>query len=170
MKEKRLSPDELAKNVASVAVMAAILEVCKQILNPIPNVELISFLLVVFTLKFGPRRSIIAAWIFTGLEIFTWGPQLWVVFYIYTWPVLILAAHIFRRFDKAIVFAVISGLFGLSFGGLSAITYIITSGLKTAVAWWIAGLSYDAVHCISNFVIMLVLYTPVMRVIKRINI
>lgn len=163
---KHLSP---AKEAAMIAIMAAMLEVCKQVLNAIPNVELISFLLVVFTLRFGIRRSIAAAWIFTALEIFTWGIQLWVVFYIYTWPVLIILTYLFRRYDKAIVFALISGLFGLSFGALSALVYVFTSGIHTAIAWWMAGLTYDLIHGVSNFVIMLVLYRPVMNVLRRIN-
>lgn len=163
---KQKSP---ARDAATIAIMAALLEVCKQALNAIPNVELISFLLVVFTLHFGIRKSMIAAWIFTALEIFTWGIQIWVVFYIYTWPVLIVLTYLFQRFDRAIVFAVISGLFGLSFGALSSIVYVFTSGIETAIAWWMAGLSYDLIHGVSNFVIMLVLYRPVTNLLGRIN-
>ena len=158
-----------ALDAAIIAIMAALLEVAKQALNAIPNVELISFLLVVFTLRFGIKKTIAAAWIFTGLEIFMWGPQLWVVFYLYTWPVLIIVTHLFRRFDRAIVFAVISGLFGLSFGALNSLVYVFTSGIETAVAWWTAGIPYDLVHGAANFVIMLVLYRPVMNVLKRLD-
>jgi energy-coupling factor transport system substrate-specific component len=159
-----------ALDAATIAIMAAMLEVVKQVLNAIPNVELISFLLVVFTLRFGVKKTITAAWLFTAMEIFTWGIQLWVVFYIYAWPVLILVTYMFRRYDKAIVFALISGLFGLSFGALTSIVYVITSGIETAIAWWTAGIPYDLIHGASNFVIMLVLYRPVMNVLRRLDV
>ena len=61
----------------------------------------------------------------------------------------------------------VSGLFGLSFGLLCAIPYIFTSGLYGAFAWWVAGIPWDLVHGISNFVIMLVLYEPMKRVMTN---
>jgi energy-coupling factor transport system substrate-specific component len=42
-------------------------------------------------------------------------------------------------------------------------------GLKTAIAWWIAGIPWDIVHGVANFVIMIVLYKPMVNVMKKIR-
>ena len=157
-----------ASDIATVAIMSALLEAVKVALNAIPNVELVSFLLIVFTLRFGIRKTILAAWIFTAFEIMTWGLQLWVVFYLYTWPVLIILVYIFRKHDRAIVFAIISGVFGLCFGALSSLVYLLTGDPAMALSWWLSGLSFDAIHGVSNFCIALVLYKPAMNALKRI--
>ena len=157
-----------ASDIATVAIMSALLEAVKVALNAIPNVELVSFLLIVFTLRFGIRKTILAAWIFTAFEIMTWGLQLWVVFYLYTWPVLIILVYIFRKHDSAIVFAIISGAFGLCFGALSSLVYLLMGDPAMALSWWLSGLSFDAVHGVSNFCIALVLYRPAMNALKRV--
>ena len=157
-----------AYDIAAVAIMSALLEAVKWALNAIPNVELVSFLLVVFTLRFGIRKTIIASWIFTAIEIMIWGLQLWVVFYIYTWPVLIICVYLFRKHDSALLFAVISGLFGLCFGALSALVYLLMGDPAMAFSWWLSGLSFDAVHGAGNFCIALVLYRPAMNALKRV--
>ena len=157
-----------AYDIAAIAVMSALLEAVKVALNAIPNVELVSFLLIVFTLYFGIRKTLIASWIFTAIEIMTWGLRLWVVFYIYTWPVLIICVYLFRKHDNALLFAVISGVFGLCFGALSSIVYILMGDPAMAFSWWLSGLSFDAVHGASNFCIALVLYRPAMSALKRV--
>lgn len=157
-----------AYDIAVIAIMSALLEAVKVALNAIPNVELVSFLLVVFTLHFGIRKPIIASWIFTAIEIMTWGLQLWVVFYIYTWPVLIICVYLFRKHDRAVLFAVISGLFGLCFGALSSLVYLVMGDPAMAFSWWLSGLSFDAIHGVSNFCITLVLYRPAMNALKRV--
>ena len=157
-----------AYDIAVIAIMSALLEAVKVALNAIPNVDLVSFLLVVFTLHFGIRKTIIASWIFTAIEIMTWGLQLWVVFYLYTWPVLIICVYLFRKHDSAFLFAVISGVFGLCFGALSSIVYLLMGDPAMAFSWWLSGLNFDAVHGAANFCIALVLYRPAMNALKRV--
>ena len=35
-----------------------------------------------------------------------------------------------------------------------------------ALSWWLSGLSYDAMHGVGNFVIMLLLYRPLRRALQ----
>lgn len=53
------------------------------------------------------------------------------------------------------------------FGGLCSLVYLGFGGIKTAFAWWIAGIPYDILHGISNFVLMLILYRPIRKVLDR---
>ena len=98
-----------------------------------------------------------------------YGFGLWWFQYLIAWPVLGIVASRFRNTDSAFGWALISGIFGLFFGVLCAVPYLFMGGLKTAIAWWIAGIPWDLVHGVANFVIMLVLYNPVSNVMKKIR-
>ncbi|MBQ6442749.1 MAG: hypothetical protein IJJ13_09220 [Lachnospiraceae bacterium] len=156
--------------------MVAVIEVSKFALSGLPNIELTSFWLIMFTLYFGWQVVAVVP-VFILLEGAIYGIQLWWIMYLYAWPLLVLITWLLRKKASAILMAVVSGIFGLCFGALCAIPYFfiglssggIASGWTTAVTWWIAGIPWDFVHCIGNVVIMLVLYHPISFVLRRVN-
>lgn len=164
------------KDIAIIGLMIAIIEVCKMALSFLPNIETTTFWVIMFTLFFGWKVVFVIAG-FILIEMNMYGPQLWVIMYIYIWPLLGVVAYIFRKHDNTFGWALVSGFFGLFFGALCAIPYFIIglrdggvmAGLRTAATWWAAGIPWDLVHCVGNFVIMLVLYRPVIKVIKRLR-
>jgi energy-coupling factor transport system substrate-specific component len=153
------------KDITLIGMMIAIVEVCKVVFAGIPNVELTSFWIVVFTICFG-KKMFYTIPAFILIEGMMYGFGIWWVQYLIAWPVLGIAAMRLRNVDSALGWAIISGMFGLFFGVLCAIPYLFMGGVKTAVAWWIAGIPWDLVHGAANFVIMLILYHPIMRVMK----
>lgn len=74
---------------------------------------------------------------------------------------------IFKKTKISMVLGSFSGIYGLMFGGLCSLVYLGFGGIKTAFAWWIAGIPYDILHGISNFVLMLILYRPIRKVLDR---
>ena len=83
---------------------------------------------------------------------------------------------LFAREDSSFFWAVFSGLYGLLFGPLCAIPYFfigfagggLQQGLTQMFSWWVAGIPFDIIHGISNFVIMLALYRPIHTLLERI--
>ena len=106
---------------------------------------------------------------FILIEGFMYGFGLWWVQYLIAWPVLGIVASRFRNMDSVLGWAIVSGAFGLSFGALCAIPYLFVGGVKTAIAWWIAGIPWDIVHGVANFIIIWVLYKPILKVMKKIR-
>ena len=156
------------KDITVMALMVAIIEVCKVALAQIPNVELTSFWIIMFSLYFGKRIFyVIPAFIL--IEGAMYGFDLWWVMYLYTWPLLATVTLLLRKMKGAWEWSMVSGLFGLSFGALCAIPYIFTSGIYGAFAYWVAGIPFDLIHGIANFVIMLVLYKPLNIVMAKIS-
>lgn len=157
--------------IATIGVLVALIEACKLAMAHIPNVELTSFWLIIFTVFFG-RRAMIAVPIFTLLEGAIYGFGLWWVMYLYAWPLLVILAYIMRNNDSALPFALLSGIFGFAFGFLCAIPYVFagspTPGLSYAFGYWVAGIPFDLIHGVANFVLMLVLYRPVTSVMKKV--
>lgn len=154
------------RDITVMALMVAIIEVCKVALAQVPNVELTSFWIIMFTLYFGKRIFyVIPAFIL--IEGAIYGIHLWWIMYLYAWPLLALVTLSLKKMNTAWEWSFVSGLFGLSFGFLCAIPYIFISGIYGAFTWWVAGIPWDLVHGIANFAIMLVLYKPMKIVMSR---
>ncbi len=154
------------KDITIMALMVAIIEVCKFALAHIPNVELTSFWIIMFTLYFGKRIFYIIP-VFILIEGAVYGIHLWWIMYLYAWPLLAIVTLLLRKMKGAWEWSMVSGIFGLSFGFLCAIPYIFTSGIYGAFAYWVAGIPYDLIHGVANFVIMLVLYKPMKMVMTK---
>lgn len=162
----------MTKDLAEMAMMLALLEAVKRALDFLPNVELVTFLFLVFTLLYG-KKTYLVSFAFTGVETLVFGSGLWVVMYLYVWPVEILAVSLMHgRFPKDADgywwYCIFAALFGLFFGAACAIPYWVISGPKAAIAWWIAGIPYDIVHGVSNFILCSMLFLPVMKAARKI--
>lgn len=163
-----------AQSVATVGLMIALIEALKLVLQGIPNVEMTSFLLILFTLHFGSLTYFVIP-AFILIEGLIYGFGLWWLMYLYVWPLLALLTRAFSRVDSALFWACVSGAFGLSFGLLCAVPYFFigaagggpAQGLRHLFAWWVAGIPYDVIHGVSNFVIMLTLYRPISNLLRR---
>lgn len=153
-------------DITIMALMVAIIEVCKFALAHIPNVELTSFWIIMFTLYFGTRIFYIIP-VFILIEGAVYGIHLWWIMYLYAWPLLAIVTLLLRKMKGAWEWSMVSGIFGLMFGLLCAIPYIFTSGIYGAFAYWVAGIPFDLIHGIANFVIMLVLYKPLNTVMGK---
>lgn len=155
-----------ARDITLMALMVAIIEVSKVALAQIPNVELTSFWVILFTLYFGTRIFYVIP-VFILIEGMMYGFNLWWIMYLYAWPMLAIVVLLFKKMKTAWEWGFVSGLFGLCFGFLCAIPYIFISGIAGAFAWWVAGIPWDLVHGIANFIIMLVLYKPMKLVMAK---
>lgn len=154
------------RDIATIGMMTAALEAAKLALSFLPNVELVTLLVILFTLCLG-GRALLAVFAFAGVECLVWGLGLWTVMYLYVWPLLAVLVLLFRRQQSALFWSILSGIYGLLFGALCSIPYFFIGGVQTAVAWWIAGIPWDIVHGVSNFVLCLVLFAPLRRVFLR---
>ena len=155
-----------AKDIAITGMMIAIIEVAKNALAFIPNVELVSLLVILFTLYFG-KKILFVIPAFILLEGCIYGFGLWWIMYLYVWPLLALITYIMRKQESVWVWAIMSGSFGLAFGALCSIPYIVLGGPKAAFAWWVSGIPFDILHCVSNFVLCLVLFNPLSKVMRK---
>lgn len=156
------------KDIALCAMMLAMLETVKRALDFVPNVELITLLFILFTLHFGLKTLPVAV-AFTFLETAFWGVHNWVIMYLYMWPSLILIVYLTRKHAGHLFYCILSALYGLFFGALCSIPYLVAGGPAAAFSWWIAGIPYDIIHCISNFLLCLLLYRPLNAAFIRIK-
>ena len=171
-----MTKNNKTRDIALLAIMTAVIEVCKIALAGIANIELTSFLLIMFTLYFG-RKTFFVIPAFVIIEILIFGFELmWVLAYCYVWAILFMLTCVFSKFKSTYSMAMLSGFYGFAFGFLCSFPYLFvttslnpSAGLKSAIAYWIAGIPFDIVHGVSNFIIMLVLYQPISRILERVK-
>lgn len=162
------------RDICLIGLMVAVIEACKFALANIPNVELTSFWLILFALCFG-RHALFAVPVFILIEGAVYGFGLWWLMYLYAWPLLVFGVLLLRKADNVLTWSLLSGVFGLLFGLLCSVPYVfigmtdggLMNGLRAAFGYWIAGIPFDLIHGIANFVLMLVLYRPMKGIMQR---
>ena len=125
----------------------------------LPNIEPASLMILLFGAVFG-KKALYPTYVFVALELVLHGIGLWSIGYLYVWPLLAVAGWLLRDMTHPLGWALVSGGFGLLFGALCAPAALVTGGPAYALSWWISGIPFDLLHCAGNFVIALVLFTP----------
>ena len=144
-------------------LMGALLVVSKQAMSGLPNIEPVTLLIILFALEL-PRETPGAITVFLVLQGMLYGFGLWWAMYLYVWYLLAFLARLLRRMDHALGWAVFSELYGL--GGLCAAVYLVAKTPAFALSWWLSGLSYDVMHGVGNFALMLLLYRPLRTALR----
>lgn len=157
-----------AKEIALMGMMLASVEAVKLALSFIPGVELVTLLLIVYTLFLG-KKILYLIPAFLLIEGVMYGFGIWWAMYAYIWPLLILLTYVSRKQQSVWFWSVFSGFFGLLFGALCSIVYFFVGEAKMAFTWWIAGIPTDIMHGISNFIICAVLFVPLNNALKKLR-
>lgn len=155
------------KEVVLYALLAGILVAAKEILALVPGIEIVTVMLIVYTVALG-LKALYPTYVFVILEIMLYGFGTWSIGYLYIWGVLVLVTHLLLGPEKeksgSIIPTIIAGLFGLFFGALGAIPVIFLSGMNSAIAYFISGISFDLAHFAGNVVTTLILYKPLYKI------
>ena len=154
-KSNRLSTFE----IVLLGFLGALAYVLQATLAFLPNIEIVSLLFLIYTKIFG-KKALFSIYVFVLLEGLLYGFGSWWFMYLYVWTVLFIFVMIFRKNDSPVIWAIINGVFGLLFGTLCSILWTLMYGIGSGVAYFISGIPFDIIHCISNFFITLILYKP----------
>lgn len=174
MKRKSIQNKKLSiKDIAVMGVMVATMTAFKYAMSLLPNIEPVSLLIILYTLFLGPK-VIYAIIVFIFIEGLIYGFGSWWICYLYVWPLLALITHFLGKSVKGNkhavwYFSILSGVFGLFFGALCSIPYFFIGGFVFGFNYFIAGIPYDIIHCVSNFCICLVLFKPLYSTLNKIS-
>lgn len=152
-----------------VGLLSAILVALQVGLASIPNVELVSFLLLIYALIFPLSMNILITFVFVTIEMLVWGMGDWVIGYYWIWPIWVVLIFFLKPIIKENHFgwSMVCGVWGVLFGALFAINHGIFYGFNFSIAYWIKGIPFDIIHTVSNYVITLVLFKPVIKLFKQ---
>ena len=132
----------------------------------LPNIEPVSLFVMLYAVVFG-RKCVYPIYTYVVMEFLCYGLHLWSINYLYVWLILAICAWLLRAVKNPFVWALLSGAFGLLFGLLCTPVYAISGGIGYAVSWWISGVPFDLMHAGGNFVMALVLFVPLRKLLTK---
>lgn len=156
------------RSITLYALLSVILFVGQVAFAGLPNIQLVSLFIIVYTLVFK-WQALIIVYLFVLFEGLLFGFGIWWFSYLYSYPLLVVLTILFAKLlkENRLLWALLAALFGMSFGTLSAIPYLFISGPEFTLAYIISGLYFDALHAASNFVATLLLLKPLKSLITK---
>lgn len=148
------------------AVLGTMTFAAKYAMAFLPNIEPVSLCVLLFGAVFG-WKGLYPTYLYVVMEILFFGLGTWNINYLYIWVVLLAGAVFLKNMEHPLGWALVSGAFGLLFGALCAPVDVLIGGMEFAVAKWISGIPFDIAHCAGNFVIALVLFQPMRKLMER---
>lgn len=154
------------RSISFIAIYSAIIFGAQVALASIPNVEIVTILFFVIAMSLPLRKTLLISLCFTFIEGLYWGFSDWTIAYMYIWPIFIITITLLKdKIKGPLLPALISGIFGLAFGTFCSFTVFFTLGFRAGISYIVAGIMFDLIHGVSNFILMLILYQPLQRVI-----
>lgn len=158
------------RDIVLIGILSATITAGKVALSFIPNVEIVTLLFIVYTCVFGVKKSLFISLVFSTTEILIYGFSTWLIGYYIIWPMIILTVGLVKkRLRSEYVYATIGGIFGYAFGIFFAVLESFFYGISYGWVYWIRGLPFDLVHGTSNFIIILVLYKPIVNLLIKLK-
>lgn len=158
-------------DICLYAILGALIFALKFAMAPFPNIEPVSLLLIVYTIILG-KNVFYPLTIYVILEILVYGFSFWSTGYLYIWGILVaitMAVFKISNSTNVLLWSAVSGLYGLSFGALYIPLYLISGGAAFALTWWINGIPYDITHGVANFILCLILFKPIIKVLNMLK-
>ena len=153
------------REIALFGVLGALTFGAKYVMSFLPNIEPVSLMVMLFAVVFG-KKFIYPIYLYVLLEILFYGLGIWNINYLYIWAILAIAAYFMRKTEGALPWAILSGSFGLLCGALCAPVDVAIGGIGYAITKWVSGIPFDLAHCAGNFVIALLLFTPLRKLLQ----
>ena len=154
------------REITLFGMLAALTFGAKVVMSYLPNIEPVSLMVMIFGVVFG-WKALFPVYVYVAAEILFYGLGTWNVNYLYIWTGLAVAAVLLRKLRHPLIWAVLSGAFGLMFGVLCAPVDVFIGGWSYAVAKWASGIPFDIAHCVGNFVIALLLFAPLRTLVEK---
>lgn len=148
------------------AVLGAMTFAAKYVMAALPNIEPVSLCVMLFAVTFR-RKAVYPISLYVLLEFLFFGIGIWNIMYLYIWGILALAAYLCRSMENPLSWALLSGSFGLLFGAFCAPVDMVIGGMGYAISKWISGIPFDLAHCAGNFVMVLILFRPLRRILEK---
>lgn len=162
-----------AKEIAVFGMFGALMYASKLLVEAAPNIHLLGVLTVALTVVYR-KKALYPIYTFVFLAGLFAGFATWWIPHLYLWTVLwgavMLLPQNMPKKIRPIVYMSVCAAHGFLYGTLYAPAQALFFGLdfQGMIAWVLAGLPWDCVHGISNFVCG-ALIVPIVNIIQRVE-
>lgn len=151
-------------------MLGAVMYASKMIMEIAPNIHLLGVFTIAFTVVYR-KKALYPIYIYVLLNGIFCGFAAWWIPYLYVWTILwgavmLLPGNIPGKL-RPVVYMAVCAVHGFLFGTLYAPAQAVLYGLsfKGMIAWIVAGLPFDFIHGVSNFVCG-IMTVPVISVVR----
>lgn len=161
------------REVAVFGLLGALMWASKTAMAMLPNIHLVGVMTIAFTVVYR-KKALYPIYIYVLLCGLFGGFTAWWVPYLYVWTVLwgatMLVPKNLPKRTAPLIYMVLCALHGFLFGTLYAPVNALLYGmnLEGMIAWIIAGLPFDMVHGVSNFICG-ILIIPIIKVLTMLE-
>ena len=162
-----------AREIAIFGLLGALMYCSKIIMEIAPNVHLLGVFTIAFTVVYR-KKALYPIYTYVFLNGLLSGFSTWWIPYLYIWTVLwgvtMLLPKRMPKKLRPIVYMIVCACHGFFFGILYAPAQALLYGLSFdgMIAWIIAGMPWDFVHCVSNFFCGM-LIVPIIAILRRLD-
>lgn len=157
------------RDISLIPILTVLLVVQKEVLSFIPNVQLVIFLLLLYSKKLGVKRStyIIVLYVLidallTSSLSFIYTPFMMIgLLFI---PLLI--NTIFKKVERAIDLGLVSVLFSFIYSWVFVLAFVLLFKVNM-VDYLIADIYFEVVLALSSFISTVLLYKPISRLFDK---
>ncbi len=167
----------VTKRLVLIGMLSASITSGKLALAIVPNVEIVTLLIMAYTIVFGLRISLPTTLIFVTTEMLIYGVNTWVLSYYIHWCMIaVVTAIVYAVFkDKSYIpyiitatlltamFGVLSSFFDTIFYANSSWSYFWSS----FTIMYLRGVSFYVTHIVSNTIVVAIGLFPLVSVMKK---
>ena len=156
------------KELIILSMLAVIIFTLKLALSILPNIEVVTFLLILFSSIIGKKTYYIVT-IYVLLEVFYFGFGFWTLGYLFLWPFLVICSIFLKRILQTsnIARAILAGVFGFCFDMFYAFIIMLFAGVWAGITYFLSGIVFSVVHMLGNYFIMLCLGEKIYAIVNR---
>ncbi|MGI6702013.1 MAG: hypothetical protein ACOX3U_06125 [Christensenellales bacterium] len=162
--------------IAIIANCAALLTIGKLALSFIPNIEVVTLFIILFATAFG-LTALPSVFVFCTVEMLLYGVNYWVIPYYIYWPLLCVVFILIRNKElNAFIIAAVAAGMTVIFGALTTATdalflndFRLDLFFRYFGIYYARGVYFFITHIVSNFIIVLFLYKPLINLLIRIR-
>lgn len=153
--------NSIAKEIAYASVLSAVLIAGKFALSFLPNVEMVSAIIILATIYFGIKISLPAVFVFCIIDAFIYGfyPAV-LIQYLFHFPLLCVITYLFsKKTTEILPFVLLSFAFSILFWFETPILNVIFK-FSLFLPTLISGIPFFVAQTISSIAFLIALYKP----------
>ncbi len=165
------------KKIVLIGLLAATITGGKLALAALPNVEIVTLLIMVYAAVFGISVALPATIIFVSCEMFLYGVNTWVISYYIHWPAICLVTLLFHTFfkEKFFIYPIIAFFMTAMFGVLTTTvdtlfgTGFTPNFFKFFPIIYVRGIWFYVVHVVFNTLFSIAVFKPLYKLLTRLK-
>ncbi|WP_017472225.1 ECF transporter S component [Amphibacillus jilinensis] len=152
-----------------ISIIAAISAVGRIAFQFIPNFQPTTAIIIIASYFLGPLSGILLAIVSTYLSNLVLGIGLWSIWQMFAWGMIGFLSSLLKKINirKPLPILVIIGVFAGFFYGIvfAFVNLLITNRF---LPYYLAGLTFDLNHAISNVIFIVILFKPMKRLFENV--